>query len=750
MTLVDDLHDIELLNREAAALRSRQTSQALLLSTQAISLLSPQILGLQPDDPPERYAKLYHQKGLALFTQGECLFRQNKLNDALPSLTESHLIFKTLHLVKEQLQTIQLIGTAYHKLSEYDLSYRIHTEGLVLSEHAEDKGAQGRNLIGMGNARFAQSDFSKALEYYEQSIMFLEQAGDTSSLISALMNLGNVYSTLGDYHKAMSYFQSSLSLNNGQNRHAEGLSFVNLGTMNVSLTNYKEALACYEKALAPFEETGDMQSRAVTLIGIADVLRILGDYPAAIQSLTQAIDILEPLGDLNQVASATSSLGEVSLALHDYQKAAEFFQQSRAMFGSIGNRSGVVEAAIGLAQARLAELRFEESELITLEAIKEAESLGLKNELHQLLLLYSTLFEKKQMFAESLRYYKKAIELKEELFNEKTTVQIQNFQMAVDVERAKSDSEKFRQHNERLMRAQDDLSIALYELQQQKDNLTTANTMLVNAVTELQQQKEIAEDARRRATEASQFKTEMIGIAAHDLKNPLQAVLGFSELINETPDDTSLVSDLSNEIKHTAKHMIRLISDLLDTASLDSGRLNLNRQLQSLNDIAADVLHDARFLAERKQQTIHYDDHAPVIAAEIDPARIRQVFDNVIGNAVKYSPPSSNIYVCIETASLSDLCNAGFSIEIPNNDTSTHVACLRVRDEGQGLSDDDKQKLFQRFQRLSAKPTGGESSSGLGLSIAKKIVELHGGDIVAYSKGKHQGSEFLVVLPLPA
>src|SRR5215470_1736348 len=130
--------------------------------------------------------------------------------------------------------------------------------------------------------------------------------------------------------------------------------------------------------------------------------------------------------------------------------------------------------------------------------------------------------------------------------------------------------------------------------------------------------------------------------------------------------------------------------------------------------------------AVNKQQTINVS-APPNFVTMCDADRIREAIDNLVSNAIKYSPIGGKITVCV-------------THEGPNT-------LIRISDQGAGLSPEDLGRLFGRFQRLSAKPTAGESSTGLGLSIVKRIIDMHGGHVTAQSPGPGQGSTFTVTLP---
>ncbi len=284
--------------------------------------------------------------------------------------------------------------------------------------------------------------------------------------------------------------------------------------------------------------------------------------------------------------------------------------------------------------------------------------------------------------------------------------------------------EKLLQQTAKITRISDSTQLKLRRTQ---EALNALNAELARALS-------IAEAEQRRAEEASRFKTELLAIAAHDLKNPLQSIIGFASLIQESAKSPVDMQRYATTIQNAAQRMFKLINELLNTTAIDAGKLTLNRFPCSLGELASVVLAANLQQANQKQQRIDF--HAePNCIAEVDAERIREVFDNLVSNAIKYSPIGKTIWIRIFRATSSD-------------GDALPVIRFTVRDEGQGLTEDDMKKLFGRFQRLSAKPTGGESSTGLGLSIAKQLVELHNGKLWAESEGKDRGTTFIVELPI--
>ncbi len=234
----------------------------------------------------------------------------------------------------------------------------------------------------------------------------------------------------------------------------------------------------------------------------------------------------------------------------------------------------------------------------------------------------------------------------------------------------------------------------------------------------------------KKVLELNKEKNEFLGIAAHDLKNPLTIIKGYTEIIS---DDTSLPEDLKksflDEIKSASNRMFDIITNLLDVNAIEEGKVKINKQKVLLDEILSEVVAQNSHNASRKNIKIHSNgSQGTYIFA--DRSLTIQIIDNLISNAIKFSPNNKNIFIKHETI------EAGKTVQ------------LSIKDEGQGFSDEDMKKVFGKFARLSAKPTGGENSTGLGLSIVKKLIELQNASIVLESElGK--GATFIIDFPEP-
>ena len=272
-------------------------------------------------------------------------------------------------------------------------------------------------------------------------------------------------------------------------------------------------------------------------------------------------------------------------------------------------------------------------------------------------------------------------------------------------------------------------------------------------------------------TSVNKEKEELLSIVAHDLKNPISAIVGLAEVLREEMLPESYGFKVLEQVGATAERMLALVKNLLNIAQIESGQLPLTFTECHLIPLVSNVLLLYQPAAAAKNITLHFDSTAAHPVVYGDEQALEQIIDNLISNAVKYSPHGKNVFVRISHSSfvighLSDeniphpadkSANSPMTNSSMTNDQVTNAPMtidqsttgyvrVEVQDEGQGLSAEDMSKLFGKFARLTARPTAGEHSTGLGLSIVKKMVEAMNGQVWCESELGH-GATFIVHLP---
>ncbi len=246
---------------------------------------------------------------------------------------------------------------------------------------------------------------------------------------------------------------------------------------------------------------------------------------------------------------------------------------------------------------------------------------------------------------------------------------------------------------------------------------------------------EVNEDLEERISERTEAlvrlneeKNEFLGIAAHDLKNPLSGIRTSAEIIDRyyAPDEKT--KTFAQRIIESCDQMLDIIMNLLDVNKIESGGYNFNVTPVSLH-LLDEIVREYETRAAHKGIVLIYESIGASVY--VDAQAFQQIFDNLISNAVKYSPEWSKIWV--RTSEQVDDCGKT-------------IIRFEIQDEGPGFTEEDKTKLFRKFARLSAKPTGQESSTGLGLSIVKRLVEAMNGKV--WCESEHlKGATFIVELP---
>lgn len=243
------------------------------------------------------------------------------------------------------------------------------------------------------------------------------------------------------------------------------------------------------------------------------------------------------------------------------------------------------------------------------------------------------------------------------------------------------------------------------------------------------------QEANDDLTEANQFKSRFLATAAHDLKNPLTGILLQAELIcEEAKGSRPDLEDRAQRLHDTGTRMLLIINGLLHTAAEEARNVTLQMAESNLPSLVHQVVAaNLEYASSKGIRLSHQEMMAGECWGLVDEVQFRRAVDNLVNNAIKYSPPGTEVLV----TSSPRVIEGQSWIEV------------LVSDQGPGLSAEDQAKAFGLYQRLSAKPTGGEYSTGLGLSIVKQMVELHGGRVWIESALGH-GATFAIEIPLRA
>jgi len=275
--------------------------------------------------------------------------------------------------------------------------------------------------------------------------------------------------------------------------------------------------------------------------------------------------------------------------------------------------------------------------------------------------------------------------------------------------------------------------VAMSELETIINNALREQRLLIEnreLVERLQQSNKRLEETNRALEQVSQAKSDFMAKMSHELRTPLNSIIGFSEVIlsKASPVDQATHDEFLNYIHVSAKHLLHLINSILDLSKIESGKMSLEPSEFDLAVLLEDVKITVLPMLATKKQTLQTEMGEGVSSIFADEAKMRQIFLNLISNAHKFTLTEGKIRV---------ICQ----LETP------HVLHCSVIDNGIGISPQDQQRIFEEFGQVKTSPNTRRQGVGLGLSIAKRLVELHGGKIWVVSELGH-GSTFTFSIPL--
>jgi signal transduction histidine kinase/CheY-like chemotaxis protein len=235
-------------------------------------------------------------------------------------------------------------------------------------------------------------------------------------------------------------------------------------------------------------------------------------------------------------------------------------------------------------------------------------------------------------------------------------------------------------------------------------------------------------DSEARLLEADRRKNEFLAMLAHELRNPLASILNIAPILGSKAYEPSTVRQMSGVLMRQASHLARLVDDLLDVARITSGKIALRPQSLVVQDVVDEALETTQPLLAVRQQRVTFDPPPQPLKVDGDPDRLKQVIGNLLSNAAKFSPDGGRIYVSLAQV-------AG-------------IVQIRVRDEGVGMDAQLLPHVFDLFVQGDQSLDRAQGGLGIGLTVAKRLVELHGGRIEVRSDGPGRGSEFTILLPV--
>lgn len=591
----------------------------------------------------------------------------------------------------EVLVARHLHGRALARTRDSAAALRVLHEALEEARKLGDQWVETYVLSSIGVAYQEMPDFSTAIDYHRQAIALGERIGADVPLLAAFTALSWAYGRVGEPEQGLAMARKALDLAQRQN------DSVNAYRACLAMGQHQNTLKQHEAARVSAElglfHLGDDRARQVRMHGLL-----------------------------------TNLLGFALEGLGRHEEAVARHREAKAYFESFGDLEVIMFAGAGAGAALYSLGRLDEARR-ELESVLPHESSDQRLRAERMVLAALAQVE------EAAGNPARALELRRRELGVRDRMERQLDQQRIAEVEVRMRSSQIERELEELRRAKEREALqAERERARQRAIITafTAGLASMSALVALLVYRRRAgrrllletESARARAEAADALKTRLLGIAAHDLRSPLTAMVGAAALLK---DDVSrdAVAETAGWIETEGERLLAFIQNLLDASALELGGMKLARVPLDLGGVVRASVEAHRVAAAAKGQRIDVDVSPAIVVG--DAQRLRQVVDNLVSNALKFSPRASVTRVALESS--------GTTLR------------LAVSDQGPGLTAEDRARLFRPFERLSARPTGQENSTGLGLSIVHELVLRHGGTVeVDTAPGK--GATFVITLPL--
>jgi signal transduction histidine kinase/Flp pilus assembly protein TadD len=594
---------------------------------------------------------------------------------------------------------------------------------------------KAKALFNLGETHYNVSEFNKAINDFQDALNEFSLQNDTLNMIVCYRLLGLCYHNLNQGEKAISKFIEGMKLcENDPTNTAKMLH--NIGNTHTRMRNPKDAISNYYEALKINQSIANDVGMAFNYNGLGEVYKNLNQPDSALANYRRANKLNRKLDF--QAITLSNMAGIYMSYVDSIPKAVECLKQSWAIFRKLGMLKHEAEFKQGIGIILFKQGKYKPA----IEALKNSIEIdqkynkGLKIKTTSTFLL-SRVYERMGDFESSLKYMKQYVQYSDSIAQNEKYKEIAALEMQYQSERKENE----------IARLQAEQKLTLLQLRKNKQlkQLGMATALLLLLLVSfillkyrdkhrsnqlLKEKNQLIEQSEHELRLLNASKNKFFSIIAHDLKNPLHNVLGYSFLLNKDYDRFSEDErrNFALKIHQSTNNIFRLLQNLLEWSRSQTGRLNFSPAVVDYQRILDNSLSVLRTLADQKNIRIKVEND-PELKIFADPLMIETVMRNLINNAIKFTPEGGEVEV---SAKMED-----------------DQILVSVSDTGIGIPEEDTKNLFRIDSKVKRRGTNNEDGSGLGLILCHEFVNKHNGKIwVESTPGK--GSEFVFSIPAKA
>lgn len=596
-----------------------------------------------------------------------------------------------------------------------------------------DTPQQKLKVLGEINQLLCHQSSTEMIKYVLQMLKIAQKEKDTIYIAKSYEYLGMMHQHQKDYRKAEYFYKNYLIIIKKllkDELNAKG--YYRLATIYADQRDFTKGLKYFERSLALFEKLKDENHILKTSVDIGLMYYHKKDYKRALFFLMKTLKRTKAQKDSVYMATSSEAIARIYFALEDHQNAFLYIENARRMWQRQGKKKKLLRTLKNYGEMYKKSQEYPKAIEVFTKGLALAIELKETKEAGE---FYEHLFNCYQLNNQrekSLRCYALFKKYQDSVQSAQQHIQVNYLASRYQQEVQKNEIEELKKERQNYL-VQIYIVLFLWVLTTlllvfwffKKNNENQRLRKKWEQESEVSIQKLKAKN--KYLEKLNQEKNMLIHTVSHDLKAPLNRVYGLAELVSA---EEKLLSEECQKYLHLISQVVYdariMVQNWLDIRSIEEEKLSVNITIINMGDLLLNLLTSYKEQATKKGIKVYFQNLAENIMMRSDVNFLNRIMDNLVSNAIKFSPKNRSVYVRLQ--------EKGENMYI------------EVEDKGIGISEEDKKKLFQKFQKLSAKPTAGETSTGLGLSIVKVLVEqLHGEIIVKSVMG--EGTVFQVIIP---
>ena len=648
---------------------------------------------------------------------------------------------------------------SYYVNTQPDKALEIANQALKNSINENDEKGKADSYMSLGEAYYGAGENIKALNSFLKAIKIYEQIKDKKGMAASSDKIGLAYRFLGEYDRSLEFHLKALEIYE-KLKDDEGIisSLINAGIIFRNMGQDDKALNNYNKALKLSEKINDYNGMLKAYVAIGNIYWYKGENDKALSYYEHAYEITQMENfDSDNGAGILNNIGNVYRSKKEYNKALGYYSRSLAISKKAGDKNMIAVTLKNIGITNLNQGRYNQAIKFLTESKDLAGQIHLVKILKEDLKNLSLAYQKKKDFENALKYESEYAKLKDQIFSEATSNKIATLQMEYEM-RDKEQKQTIVKKEKELDVSQSQnvrnffifafIVITLlvvfiwyrYRIKSRANmELKQLNAELEKRVQERTKRLKLENEQRKIAQEqaelANETKNRFLANISHEVRTPINAIIGFCDLTIKTVTDPEHKTNLKR-IKDSSEHLLSLIKDILDYSQIESGKLELKNESFELNNLITSVINAFYLDAESKKIKLTYsiEDKVPKYVKG-DSDVLRQVLYNLIGNAIKFTDAGD--------------VKATVKLKEPKNKDNKVRLLFSVKDTGVGITKLKQKLIFNDFTQADSSSVRRFGGAGLGLTISKRFVEMMNGRIwVESEKGK--GSNFMFEILITA